>query len=99
MDKWLEKYLLHCPFKQITGFDCPGCGFQRSVVALLKGNLAESFHFYPATLPILLLALFLLVKLKFKFPQPEKISKALFAIAAVTVIVSYAFKVFEGSLL
>ncbi len=99
MDKWIEKYLLQCPFKSNFGFDCPGCGFQRSVMALLKGNLAESFHFYPATLPILLLALFLLLKLKFRFPQPEKISKVLFVIAAVTVIVSYAFKIVEGKFL
>lgn len=99
MDNWLEKYLLSCPFKSIFGFDCPGCGFQRSVLALLKGHLVASFHLYPATLPILLLALFLLLKLKFQFPQPEKISKVLFAIAAVTVIVSYAFKILEEKLL
>ncbi len=96
MDNGPEKYLLHCPFKSIFGFDCPGCGFQRSVLALLKGNFQESFHFYPATIPILLLALFLLLKIRFKFPQTEKILKVLFSIATVTVIVSYAFKIIEG---
>lgn len=99
MENWPEKYLLHCPFKSLFGFDCPGCGFQRSVISLLKGNLAESFHLYPATLPILLLALFLLLKLKIQFPQPEKISKVLFVIAAVSIIVSYAFKIVGGKFL
>ncbi len=99
MENWPEKYLLHCPFKSIFGFDCPGCGFQRSVFALLKGHFQESFHFYPATISILFLALFLLVKIKFKFPQAEKISKGLFGVAAVTVIVSYAFKIIEGRFL
>jgi hypothetical protein len=96
MDIWTEKYLLQCPFKQLTGRDCPGCGFQRSVIALLKGNLAESFHFYPATIPILLLALFLLLKIKFQFPQTKKISQVLFALVALTVMVSYAFKIASG---
>lgn len=97
--RWLERHLFPCAFKSFFGIDCPGCGFQRSVISLLKGDLAASFHFYPATLPILLLALFLLAKIKFRFPQAEKISKSLFAIAAVTVIVSYAIKVVEGSYL
>jgi len=93
MDKWIEKYLLPCPFKQITGFDCPGCGFQRSVISLLKGNLTESFHLYPATLPILLLALFLLLKIKFALDRKGKASRALFVVAAVMVTISYAFKI------
>ena len=32
---------------------CPFCGFQRSVVALLRGDLTTSFLLYPALLPIL----------------------------------------------
>ncbi|MVN21206.1 DUF2752 domain-containing protein [Mucilaginibacter arboris] len=98
MDKSVEKYLLHCPFKQLTGIDCPGCGFQRSFIALLKGRLLESFHFYPATIPILLLALFLLLKVKIQLDQKGRISRALFAVAVTVVTVSYAFKVVQGRL-
>ncbi|MGY0039876.1 DUF2752 domain-containing protein [Pedobacter sp. NJ-S-72] len=27
----------------VTGYDCPGCGFQRSFLALLKGDF---YHFF-----------------------------------------------------
>ncbi|MGI4749476.1 MAG: DUF2752 domain-containing protein [Janthinobacterium lividum] len=93
MAKWIENFLLPCPFKALTGLDCPGCGFQRSVLALFKGDFTGSFQLYPATIPILLLAVFLLVGIKLPLPQREKIRKALFGIAALTVIVSYAFKI------
>jgi hypothetical protein len=29
-----------CPFHKFTGFDCPGCGSQRAVHALLRGDIA-----------------------------------------------------------
>lgn len=93
MKNWTEKYLLPCPFKAFTGFDCPGCGFQRSAIALFKGDFAVSFHLYPATVPILFLALFFLVKMKFPIHQREMITKVLLGIAAVVVIVSYGVKV------
>ena len=32
---------------------CPFCGFQRSIAALLRGDLTTSFLLYPALLPIL----------------------------------------------
>lgn len=98
MENWLEKYLLPCPFKALTGLDCPGCGFQRSVIALLKGYLTESFHLYPATIPILLLSMFLLLKIKILLDENGKITRALFAVVITVVTVSYAFKVVQGKL-
>lgn len=35
----------HCPFKLITGLQCPGCGGQRALHALLKGNLREAISY------------------------------------------------------
>ena len=34
-----------CPVKLLTGYDCPGCGFQRAFHALLHGNLWEAIHY------------------------------------------------------
>jgi hypothetical protein len=31
-----------CPFHKFTGFDCPGCGSQRALHALLHGNFREA---------------------------------------------------------
>jgi hypothetical protein len=33
-----------CPFKNLTGLFCPGCGGQRAFHALLHGNFTEAFH-------------------------------------------------------
>ncbi len=33
-----------CPVKVLTGWDCPGCGSQRAIHALLNGQVAEAFR-------------------------------------------------------
>jgi Protein of unknown function (DUF2752) len=33
-----------CPFKNLTGFYCPGCGGQRAFHQILHGNFFEAFH-------------------------------------------------------
>ena len=51
---WLEQHMLPCFNMQLFGIECPGCGLQRSVVHLLRGEFLESLHQYPA-LPLLVL--------------------------------------------
>jgi hypothetical protein len=34
-----------CPFKWLTGLDCPGCGATRMVHALLHGDVVSAFHY------------------------------------------------------
>ncbi|MCD8740902.1 DUF2752 domain-containing protein [Mucilaginibacter roseus] len=34
-----------CPFFTLTGFDCPGCGSQRALHALLHGNVAQACNY------------------------------------------------------
>ena len=34
-----------CPFKIITGLNCPACGIQRCIHALLYGHFAEAIHY------------------------------------------------------
>ncbi len=36
-----------CPFKLLTGFDCPACGSQRTLHALLHGELGKALSFNP----------------------------------------------------
>ncbi len=36
-----------CPFRNITGLPCPGCGTTRSVGALTRGDFTEAWHFNP----------------------------------------------------
>jgi len=34
-----------CPFKLLTGLNCPGCGATRMVHALLHGDVVGAFHY------------------------------------------------------
>ncbi|WP_186991081.1 DUF2752 domain-containing protein [Constantimarinum furrinae] len=42
-----HSFFLPCPFKLITGYDCPGCGSQRAIHQLLHGNIVAAFHLNP----------------------------------------------------
>ncbi len=34
-----------CVFHTLTGYDCPGCGLQRALHALLHGHIADAWHY------------------------------------------------------
>ncbi|MBP6432254.1 MAG: DUF2752 domain-containing protein [Ferruginibacter sp.] len=89
---WLEQHQLPCFIKKITGFDCPGCGFQRSSIELLKGNMGESFRIYPALIPILLLFVVLGLHLLKKLPNGVWILKFTYIFTAIIILISYIHK-------
>jgi hypothetical protein len=90
---WLQNHLLPCPFKYFTGIDCPGCGFQRSVMALIQGNLYKSFALYPAAIPLLLFFAYGLADKFFKLDTSKNIiKKSLFIFIGSIVLVSYSIK-------
>lgn len=37
-----------CLLKSIIGYDCPGCGAQRALHALLHGHIGQAWHYNPA---------------------------------------------------
>ncbi len=89
---WLEQYQLPCLFKKITHVDCPGCGFQRSGIALLKGNLVESFWVYPPLIPILLLFVLLIAYLVLKWQKGDLHLKYAYLFCASVIVINYIFK-------
>jgi hypothetical protein len=42
-----EHWMLSCPFYKLTGWQCPFCGGQRMLRALLYGNLYDAFVLNP----------------------------------------------------
>ena len=73
--------------------DCPGCGLQRSYIALLKGNVTESLQLYPAAIPILLLFVYLLLHLFIRFKNGAKVLTAGYIFCALIIVVYYIYKV------
>lgn len=92
----VQDWLLPCPIKTIIGIDCPGCGFQRSLLALLQGHWHESYQVYPPTVPLLMLLLFLVVKNMFDFDRQHVVTK-LFAVACGWFVIGvYLMKLWSG---
>jgi hypothetical protein len=90
--RWLQNHLLTCPFKKLTGIDCPGCGLQRSVIALLQGDIIKSIQLYPATIPILLIALTgIFEKYIIKY-RKQYLTKWLYIFTGVIIAGSYILK-------
>jgi hypothetical protein len=90
--EWLESHLETCAYKKYLGFECPGCGLQRSFIELLKGNFAESFQLFPALMPILFMFFYLIAHLIFNFKKGADVLKYLFIFNVGIVIIHYIFK-------
>jgi hypothetical protein len=91
---WLQNHLIPCPFKYLTGIDCPGCGFQRAVVALFQGQWQNSFLLYPPTIPLLLFFMYGIADAFFKLDNDKgTLKKSLFVPVAAIVLISYSIKI------
>jgi hypothetical protein len=95
---WMERNMLVCPSKKFLHVECPGCGLQRSVIALFRGDIPTSLSLYPATIPILILVGFVGLHLKFDFPYGALIIKYLYLGIATIVLVFYIYKVLNHKL-
>lgn len=45
--EWLSSHALPCFHKQLFGFSCPMCGFQRGIILLLQGDVWGSIVCFP----------------------------------------------------
>jgi hypothetical protein len=93
LSHFLKEHLLSCSFKNNFHIQCPGCGFQRSFIALIEGNFMDSLKLYPALVPLLSLWLVLILHLIFKLKNGAFIIKYLFLFCASIIFVSYVIKI------
>lgn len=52
-----------CPFRLLTGLDCPGCGLTRSVILAFHGRFVESYMVHLLGIP---LAVFFLIQIPYQ---------------------------------
>jgi len=88
----LEKYMIPCLNKKLFGIECLGCGTQRAIVLILKGDFDDAFFQFPAIYTTLLF--FGIVGLHFvdKSRNYHKLIVGLAIINAIIMIVSYIYK-------
>ncbi|MBW1656287.1 DUF2752 domain-containing protein [Flavobacterium quisquiliarum] len=90
----IEKYMIPCLFKTFFGFECLGCGFQRSLFLLFQGEFLAAFKMYPAIYSCLLLFAFAAFHY---FDKSKKHKKLVWGMAGVNLIFmlgGYYFKHF-----
>ena len=88
----LEKLELRCLFKKHFNIDCPGCGFQRSIVALLKGQVVESFLLFPSTLALIVFFIGLFINNRYQFANGKSFLNIGLLFIFTIFTTSYLFK-------
>jgi hypothetical protein len=89
----MEEYMLPCLNKKYLGFECMGCGIQRSAALLFRGEFIEAFLMYPGIYPLIAL-LGLIITNQFvtlKYANKTIIFLAILTVA--TIIISYLIKI------
>ena len=89
----MEIPLIPCPIKHFFHIDCPGCGMQRSILALLEGDFCKSLSLYPATIPIFALLIYTALHLKFDFKHGAAIIKWGYIGCMAIVVSFYIYKI------
>ena len=90
---FLEKNMLSCQWKKM-GLECTGCGMQRSIIHILKGELVEAFYMYPAIYTLLVMFAFLGLHLKFSFKNGHIILLSLFILNLIIIITNFIIKIY-----
>lgn len=87
IDPNLNIFLPKCMFRTLTGHNCPGCGSQRMLHALLHGDFAAAWG-YNAFLLIMLPVIVVMIYLEFRAERFPRLYSAFHSLAAVIILLS-----------
>lgn len=90
----IDQYMLPCLTKTFFGFECFGCGFQRSLVLIFKGQFVDAFWMYPAIYPILILGILILLSKFYRFKFLQKSIPFFGILSIIIIITNYTYKQF-----
>ena len=91
----MEEYMLPCLNKQLFGLECLGCGAQRALLLVFRGEFSAAFKMYPAIYTLLLLAAFLIGNLFIKFKNDWHLKAGLIILNATIIVAAYIYKMNE----
>lgn len=77
-----------CPFKFLTGLDCPGCGTTRALHHLLHGRVSEAFFLNPFLFAIMIGVLFALPAM-LRGERPRFLMKPWFAWGSFVIVTGW----------
>lgn len=88
----LEGLMLPCMTKQMFGFDCPGCGLQRAILSLLKGDIIGAWQMYPAIFPLIAFTMILLFRHKLNTVIASKLVPGMAYLTVIFILTNYILK-------
>ena len=86
--------MLPCLNKSLFGFECMGCGFQRSLVAVFQGQFHKAFVLYPAIFPIITMFVLIVITRFYKFKYHQKSINVVALISFGAIITNHIIKQF-----
>jgi len=89
---FLERNLFSCTIKSLTGYECPGCGMQRAFIALLRGELVDSFSYNASLLPFLITIIFTISHLIFGYKNGARMIVVLFSSTVAVMVGQFVVK-------
>lgn len=92
MLEWLEAHQISCLFKETFGTDCPGCGLQRALLLLVKGELWASVCIWPGVIPLLIFLLLILVRICGVKKISDGMLKKVGFVCLIIILISYLLK-------
>ncbi len=85
--------MIPCMNKTLFGIDCLGCGTQRAIVLIFRGDFAGAFNMFPAIYTTLLLVFFIFLNIIQKSRNYNKLIIALAIVNVAIMIFSYIYKI------
>jgi len=92
--KGLNDYMLPCLNKKILGFECMGCGIQRSVALITKGQFIEAFFMYPAIYTLICMFGFIIINTFKNYKHGTKIITILAILNVVIIVSNFSLKLY-----
>ncbi len=88
----VKDYMMPCLSKSVLGIICPGCGFQRSILLLLEGDLLGAFKMYPAIFTLIPFALLLVVSGVFRLSNMNPLISVLGITSVALILINFFIK-------
>lgn len=88
----LEDYMLPCPTKKYLGIECFGCGMQRAIALLLRGDFEGAFNMFPAIYTTILFFFFVILHFIDRKRNYGNVLITLALLNVVVMVVAYFIK-------
>ncbi|MFM7595795.1 MAG: DUF2752 domain-containing protein [Flavobacteriales bacterium] len=87
--------MIPCIYKYFFDIECPGCGFQRSLVSIFNLDFVNSFHFFPGLFPFLFFVIFETLRTIGIKRNELKVYSRFFGFSALTIqLIAYILRIF-----